>query len=274
MTALPKTPLPSVESDPGSTSVVPSPTVDYTACIFCRTTGSAVKITREHTFSDWINEVLTPDVVGPDITYERSIMHGPQSGTVNTWSAKEIADHKLRAVCRICNNGWMCDLEAIVRPLIEPMIKGYNGSLSTKQQLAVATWAAMKTAVFEYVWSDAPVLTADDREIIVAQNRPPASVQVRLAAIESHGLPLRALGRGYERGGEKAICLTNTIGCLVVQTFGGPGAGDHNFKKTGRTGTDFIGIYPPQMVTVQWPPASVLDDSSILAFAHPLAPVS
>lgn len=49
-----------------------------TACVFCGRTGATVKITKEHTFSNWINEVLTPAAMGPDITCERSISHGPQ----------------------------------------------------------------------------------------------------------------------------------------------------------------------------------------------------
>jgi hypothetical protein len=247
--------------------------VDNTICVFCGASGANVKITREHTFSDWINQVLTPDVVGPDITYERSIMHGPQAGTVNAWPAAEITGHTLRAVCKSCNNGWMSQLEAQARPLIEPMIKGYNASLTTEQQITIATWAAMKAAVFEYVWTDIPVLTAADREVIMTQNRPPASVQVRLAAVESKGYPLRALGRGYEVRGpdNKAICLTVTIGCLVVQVFGGPGAGTHGLRTASKTGVDFIGIFPPQLRTVQWPPARALDDATLLTFAHPLA---
>jgi hypothetical protein len=132
---------------------------------------------------------LTRDVIGPDISCERSMMRGPQAGTVNTWPATEAASHTLRAVCETCNNGWMNDLDIAVRPLIEPMIKGYNATLTAAQQITVATWATMKTAVFEYVWTDDPVLLAGDRDVIRTQNGPPASAQVRLAAVESNGYP-------------------------------------------------------------------------------------
>jgi hypothetical protein len=53
--------------------------VANTACIFCGRTGATVKITKEHTFSDWVNDVLTPADLGPDITCERSISQGPRS---------------------------------------------------------------------------------------------------------------------------------------------------------------------------------------------------
>lgn len=247
--------------------------MENTSCIFCGATGAHVKITREHTFSAWINEVLPREIVGPDISCERSILHGPQAGMVDTWPTKEVAGHKLRAVCEICNTGWMSDLETAVRPLIEPMIKGFNASLTTDQQITVATWSAMKAAVFEYVWTDEPILRAADREVMMTQNRPPASVQVRLAAVESNGYPLRALGRGYETRatGDKAICLTLAVGVLVAQVFGGPGAGSHGFQKAGTIGTNFVGIYPPHLKTVAWPPPETLDDKSVATFANPLA---
>jgi hypothetical protein len=91
--------------------------VDNRICIFCDATGASVKITREHTFSNWINQVLTRDVIGPDISCAcASIMRGPQAGAVNTWPATEAASHTHRAVCKTCNNGWMNDLEIAVRP--------------------------------------------------------------------------------------------------------------------------------------------------------------
>jgi hypothetical protein len=254
-------------------ALLASQPVDNASCIFCGLTGATVKITGEHSFSDWINQVLTVEIVGPDITCERSIVIGPQAGTADSWPARKIAAHKLRAVCRTCNGGWMSLLEQAVRPLIEPMIRGYNAPLTTEQQLTVATWGAMKAAVFEYVWGDERVLSTADREVIRTQARPPASVQVRLAAVESNGYPLRAFGRVYElrAASKKAICLTTTIGCLITQVYGGPGAGNHEFQALSRSGPDFIGIWPPQMRPVQWPPARALDDVSVVNFAHPLA---
>lgn len=241
-------------------------------CIICGRTGAEVKITREHTFPNWINEVLTQVVVGPDITYERSIQRGPQAGTPQVWPAAQVAGHTVRAVCETCNSGWMAKLEGAVRPLITPMIKGESNTLTIDEQITVATWAAMKAAVFEYVWTDDPILTAADREIIMTQNRPPARVQVRLAAIESNGNPLQARAIGYEaRGtGDKALCLTLTVGCLVAQVFAEPGTSTQGLRISSTPGADFIKIYLPEQ-TVQWPSPRALDDDTLIAFANPLA---
>jgi hypothetical protein len=151
---------------------------------------------------------LPAAVVRLDITHERSIQHGHQAGTINTWPAKVVADHTIRAVCTDCNSGWMRRSESAVAPLITSMIKGQPAELTVDQQLTVATWAAMKAAVSEYAWSDDTILTAADRDIIMTQDRPSASVQVRLAAIESDGSPLLARGVGYvdNSTSEKIIC--------------------------------------------------------------------
>ena len=251
------------------------PEIAYTACIFCGRTGATVKITKEHTFSDWINEVLTPAALGPDITCERSISQVPGVGTVNSWPVREVASHKVRAVCKPCNEGWMSGHEGRIRSVLEPMILGYNASLTPDQQVDVATWTSMKSAVFEYIWSDEPVLTAADRSVIMTQDRPSASAQVRIAAIESQGRPLQAIARRYVKSGtqEMAYCLTMTIGCLVLQFFGGPGAGDHGFQNAGRPSVDFAGIYPPSLQVINWPPVLALDDVSVQAFADPLRAV-
>jgi hypothetical protein len=246
--------------------------VENKKCIFCDLTGADIKITREHTFPNWINEVLPATVVGPNITYERTIQHGPQAGTVNTWPAKVVADHTIRAVCKDCNTGWMRRSESAVKPLIGPMIKGQPAQLTVDQQLTVATWAAMKAAVFEYAWSEDTILAAEDRDVIRTQDRPPANVQARLAAIESDGTPLRARGLGYvdNRTGEKIICLTLTIGCLVVQIFGGPGVGTYGLQTSSTPRTDRIRIFPPATNTVQWPPPVTLTDRTLPAFENPL----
>jgi len=120
------------------------------------------------------------------------------------------------------------------------------------------------------------VLTAADRELIMTQGRPSATVQVRLSAIESDGYPLRARGLVYlvRETGEKITCLTMTIGCLVIQVFGGPGAGTDALRSAGRTGPDFAAIFPPQAQPARWPPPTVLDDETLNAFADPLAPLA
>jgi len=246
--------------------------VNHAVCVFCGATGATVKISNEHTFSNWINDVLSPTVVGPGLSCERVILHGPRAGTSNVWPVKKVASHTVGVVCKPCNESWMSTLDSQVRPLIEPMILGHNASLTPAQQITVATWASLKAAVFEYIWGEQPVMTAADRVVVMTQNRPPATVRVRLAALESRGRPLQALARGYVQAGsgDLAYCLTMSIGCLVAQVFGARGAGGHRFASLGRNGLDHVGIYSPHLGALRWPPPDALDDASLQDFADPL----
>jgi hypothetical protein len=89
-------------------------------------------------------------------------------------------------------------------------------------------------------------------------------------------MPLRARAFGYvdNRTGEKIICLTLIIGCLVVQVFGGPGAGTHGLQTSSIPRTDRIRIFPPSTNTVQWPSAVVLNDQTLPGFENPLGPLA
>ena len=205
--------------------------VDSRNCVFCRGTAPAIKITREQMFPDWISEALRPAVTGPEIGCEHSILRDLRPDTVRSWSATEVADHACRVICTPCNSGWMARLEDAVQPILTPMITGSGAQLTPEQGSTVATGAALKAVVFEYLWTDDPVLTVTDRHALMARNRPPAGVRTRLAAAEPGPRPLRAHGRVYELrgGGGRAFCLTMTIGCLAVQVIGGPGQLDAGF---------------------------------------------
>ncbi|MEU7823041.1 hypothetical protein [Catellatospora sp. NPDC049133] len=238
----------------------------FTACAFCDATGETTKITKEHLYSEWINLVLPASVVGPNITVEWT---DHVSGAFRTRPVRELASEQVRCVCHRCNNGWMSKLDDQVRPLLEPMILGKPTTLSALDQLTVATWAAMKAAVFEFAWDNPPVYEQADREIIRTQQRPPATVRVALAAIQSQGFPLRAISRGIVGGGRAAQCLTLQIGCLVMQILGGPLAGAHGFHTVGGVRPRHVMVYPPALSGQRWPPTEVHDDASLLASTEP-----
>lgn len=59
-------------------------------CIFCERGKPLVKITKEHLFSRWVDDVLTPELLGPDRSYERTTA---KDGVVRTrtWPAEVVA---------------------------------------------------------------------------------------------------------------------------------------------------------------------------------------
>jgi len=249
---------------------------DTKACVFCGRPDADIKITREYTFPDWINDLLPRAAEKPDIKCKRSTLRDPRP--VTTWTAAP--DQAYRAVCQPCDARWITPLEGDVQRLLAPMIRADSASarLTRQDQLKVATWAALKAAIFEYVWTDDPVLTGKDRAIIRTQNRPPRSVQVRLAVRRPGSYRLRAHGHVYELGGQgdKALCLTMTIGCLVAQVFREPGAGTQAFWSLSKPDTGIITIFPPQPEPVPWPPPNQLDEERLqtLEDSPPMPPAT
>jgi len=252
-------------------------------CVFCGTTSDCAKITNEHLFPAWVNTVLTPQVVGPGLSNLRTWGDKHQVKESKTWPVKEPATTTVRVVCEPCNTGWMHDLEEAVKPiLIGPVLGQGNARFTPGQQLDLATWACVKTMAFEYFWTEPPVFTQADREIVRTQGRPPATVRVDIAAVESQGQPLQAFRVTYASPAASpnepatsdfSICMTMAIGCFVVQVRGGLGAGEHRFKDYGRARAESKSIFPPSLPQAIWPPATLLNDETIQAFARPRGPI-
>lgn len=94
------------------------------------------------------------EAVGPVVNVKRVELRGtiqawfggrPIESEPQTWSGPK-ASLTVRHVCRPCNNGWMCDLESLVKPFMSPLINDLSFSLSKDQQTALALWM-MKTAM-------------------------------------------------------------------------------------------------------------------------------
>jgi len=144
----------------------------------------------------------------------------------------------------------------MARSLLVPIIKGAEARLTVEDQIAIATWAALKAAMFEHLWTDDPVLTAADREVIMRQERLPADIRVLLAAAAPGANPLQALGYVDEPGGQagRTLCLTIAVGHLVVQIFAGLGADTRVCQVAARLGIELIEIFPSQSGVVPCPP--------------------
>jgi len=253
-------------------------------CVFCGATGDCAKITKEHLFPAWVNTVLTPQVIGPSVSNTRTWGSKHQAPQSKTWPVNAPSTATVRIVCAPCNNGWMSDLEEAVKPILEGPILGRGGVRFTPdQELDLATWACMKTMVFEYFWpDDAQVFTSADRTILRTHGLPPATARIDIAAVESKGQPVQAFRVAYSSPGQRpdrpqaddlSLCMTMAIGCFVVQVRGGPGAGEHGFTAFGRVRTDSVSIFPPSLPHAAWPPAVPFNDDTLRAFAHPRTPI-
>lgn len=108
-------------------------------CVFC---GSDGKMSREHVWPDWFNDLIIKDTGRSDFVF---------SGIGNPRSATKGVQLTVKQVCVTCNTGWMNGTEQQAQPLLEPMIttKGQrNISLARQQQTTIATWATLRSMMF------------------------------------------------------------------------------------------------------------------------------
>lgn len=158
-----------------------------------------------------------------------------------------------------------------------------DGALAPEEQLTIATWAAMKSMVLEYVWGSEQVVVLPQaaRTFVFRQQRPPESMQIRIAAVESQGRPALIFRRVYQlqpKASSSAVlpgfasCSTFVLGCFVVQTYGtsivSPAASRHPHRRS------YLVINPPTGYDVSWPHSEPLDDAGLDRFAHPLQPIT
>jgi hypothetical protein len=261
--------------------------VARTECIFCGRSEPQVTITKEHLFSQWVDDVLTPELLGPGRSYERTTAGPDGSLLTTTWSSEVIAAIEKTLVCGgapgRCNNGWMSGLDGQVRHLAEPMMLGQPTVLTSQDQAVVAAWAAMKSMVLEYLWGTDQriVLPQASRTFVYRHQQAPGDIQIRIAAVESRGRSALACRRVYElrpdaNAGRKlsayASCSTLVLGCLVIQTYATSVAG----PPAGRQphGRSYLILNPAAGSSISWPPGEALDDETLDQFAHPLQPLT
>lgn len=91
-------------------------------CIFC---GIRAANSKEHFWSSWMTKTIQfPRTASHRIAHR---VEHPPTGMVHRdvrQTNGSLNSRKIRAVCTMCNNGWMNRLEAEARRLLEPMMLG------------------------------------------------------------------------------------------------------------------------------------------------------
>ncbi len=239
------------------------------ACIFC----DASELTEEHVFPRWLATILTTDMVGTDVTSERTRRSAEATNT-KTWPAADVAYYAIRVVCAPCNNRWMSAIEGAAKPALEPMIRGEKTTLSPSTQLDLAAWAALKAYVVEYALGDLVVATQEERRALMDNRHPSGAVPVRIGAVQRHGIPNSVTRLVYNVGADgtlrgHAACTTFALGCAVVQVCHGLGI-TIDWTRSSVPRMDHLPLNPPCPRGAEWPPAAVLDSASLAAWERPI----
>jgi hypothetical protein len=116
---------------------------------------------------------------------------------------------------------------------------------------------------------------------VYRQQRPPANMQIRIAAAESQDRPALIFRRVYRLQPQApasktlpglASCSTFVLGCFVVQVYGTPSI--TSAAPAAPHGPSYFVIYPSTGSAISRPPPEALDDAGLDRFAHPLQPVT
>jgi hypothetical protein len=109
----------------------------------------------------------------------------------NHWSATEIANETTNMLCHDCNTGWMSVLEGVAKWVLEPMMLGQHRPLSIDEEILAGRWAVKTAMVIEATLND-PEDRFTHAECLVVKDddRPPASVEIWIAAVDGSIDPL------------------------------------------------------------------------------------
>lgn len=108
----------------------------------CRGCGVEMRgtATREHILPQWLH----PHIELPGVSLNHRAVN--EEG-VTLLRSHDLKTFTFKSICSSCNNGWMSQLEADVKPLLLPLLEGTRtvGSLAESETRLLARWA-FKTA--------------------------------------------------------------------------------------------------------------------------------
>lgn len=226
---------------------------------------------------------------GSTIQIEKGVDDGPAT---ERWHGPR-ASVSVKVVCHTCNNTWMSRLETEAQPVLTAMVLGRRINLSSPQQIVVAQWCLKTAMVFDCTRQPARRYYSQAERDYLFQVRSrdapavplPKWTLIWLAAYAGRtrancsGRKLRALAQGAAGQAAVAAHVTTIMaGSFVAQVVnvrlppnGALLANPHPPAvklelnvKPGPWQDLTRQAWPPHALSLDWPPAILLDDSSLL----------
>ena len=233
-------------------------------CIFC----DGTPVTKEHVVPRWVSNALNDDTrfqgSPPPVIHKRRV----GSGRIHEWGGEDI-NVSAKCVCRICNNGWMANIEGRAQRMLKPMIMGRAVSLDAEDQAAVAAWVALHALLFRYTEEPFVSPEQDWLQNFRDHQLPPSTCYQWLAAYQGdktfhyagHTLDVRRYPDKPRRPDwetPNGIDVTFVIGHLIANIIwiriGKPG----NLDPPG-----FVRIWPTTDMPGSWPPSVIFNDAGV-----------
>ena len=180
-----------------------------------------------------------------------------------------ILDAQVRRVCQGCNGGWMSQLEAQAKPLLEPMFDGKPMTLGPDEQPVLAAWT-VKTLMMLDLWRPDPEAFSPAHHQQLRSGTPPLDAAVLLAFVDG---PTRHAFYAYALLGQQPTelhRLTMNVGRYVGQVRLLAAGAAVQYGSVAKRST--VQVWPLGTDPVDWPPPERLWDGSVSHLATPGSP--
>ena len=239
-------------------------------CIFC---GGNGKKSKEHIWSEWMHPYISLQGDGYHVSELHTARWKEHLSSKQSKRQGPLTTKKLRVVCRSCNSGWMSKLEMEVRPILEPILQGKYIDISSKEQLILSRWVALKVIVGEHSEGDTHVTPFRDRESLMKDGKVPDYFYICICSHEekhntawlrtSYALSLSEKGPQPPIGNRKRN--SQSIGIIVGPLFIWVLAIRHDNISPDKfvCYNKVVPIYPAQDKNLVWPTHDILTDSQM-----------
>lgn len=138
-------------------------------------------MSKEHVIADWIQRLM-PHAVQYHSTTQIRFERAPGRTLIAPIPPRNrqgsIGNRKLRRVCRICNNGWMKNIQDETKPVLQPLLQGVWEILGPDVALILARWATMTAMNIDAVDDTGGGVPDSERKTFQEKRNPPENWNV------------------------------------------------------------------------------------------------
>jgi hypothetical protein len=226
--------------------------------VFCKGTP----VTGEHAWPAWIGEAFRAN--NPN-TKAFGYKHTGRKAL----HMKRL-DIRVKRICKVCNGGWMSDLESRAAPLLTTMIfqPGQTIDIGMTEQALIAQWAYKMALMLDFTNPRRTIPDALYSAFHESQHKVPETASVWTAAydwdwrianywqLDSH---LRKTPAGVDPKGAPAemsmFKTTIAVGCALFQIIDRIGGQQRVEFRDSAYAPLFLRLIPLDRDTVRWPPS-------------------
>jgi hypothetical protein len=131
--------------------------------------SSKNEMTKEHVIANWTRKYLGRNVKAHgkmSVTIDNPGVPGEQ---VTSYVKKVDGDpraRQVRQVCKICNGGWMKEMQDAAKPIALPIILGGRAVLSAVNQKTLVIWILMTVMTSEFSDAEFAGIPDSDRRFL------------------------------------------------------------------------------------------------------------